>query len=72
MDDRRPALFCLHDPAESYGMAFREVAANDKDAVTILQILQEVRGSPTSKACAETRHRSAVSYTGLVLDTHHA
>jgi hypothetical protein len=31
-------------------MAFRKVAANDKNAIAILQILQEVRCSTSSKA----------------------
>src|SRR5205807_2162113 len=72
MNDRHAALFSRHYPAEPDRVAFGKIAALDQNAVAILQILQEGAGGTAPEACAETRHRGAVSYTGLVLDTDHA
>ena len=56
MNNRRSALFRRHHPAKSHRMAFSKVATDDKNAITILQILQEGCGTTAPEACAETRH----------------
>ena len=44
------------------------VRAHDHDAVRVLEVLLEGRGAASSERGAQTGHRGAVSYAGLVLD----
>src|SRR5579871_984284 len=68
VDDLRAALPGLEHPLETHRVVLGHVRAHDHDAVGVLQVLLEVRGPASSERGAQTGHRGAVSYAGLVLD----
>src|SRR4028119_740084 len=68
VDDLRTARLGLHHPLEAHRVALGHVGALDDDAVAVLQVLQEVRGSATTERGPQTGDGGAVSYAGLVLD----
>ena len=70
VDDRGAARLGLHHPLESDRMALGHVRALDDDAVSVLQVLLEGRGSAASERGPQTGDSGAVSNTGLVLDLH--
>ena len=68
----RALLARLHHEAEADRVGFGHVRAHDQDAVAILQVFLEDGGGAAAEGGAQTGHRGAVSYAGLVLDGHHA
>src|SRR5262249_45024636 len=66
------ALPGLHHPLEPHRVVLGHVRAHDRDAVGVRKILLELRGAASSERGAQTGHRGAVSYTGLVLDLNDA
>ena len=72
MDNRRAALFRFHDPAKTDRMRFGHRRAFNQNAIGIGEILLRGRSSAPAKGGAQTGHRAAMSYPGLVGYTHHA
>ena len=72
MDDFCSSLFCFHHPLKTNGMIFGHVRTHDEDGVRVHEIRQGGGGASPAKACAQTGHGGAVSYTGLVADANHA
>src|SRR5215211_1466482 len=72
MDDRGALLFRFHHPAKSDWVRFRHRGTFDQNAVCIRQVLLCGRSSTPAEGGAQTGHRAAMSYTGLVGHTDHA
>src|SRR5437773_1601207 len=72
MNYGRAALFGLHYPAETDWMRLSHRRALDQNAVRVSEILLRGRSSAPAKRGAQTGHRAAMSYAGLVGDTHHS
>src|SRR5438094_4898713 len=66
MNNRRAALFCFHDPAETYRVCFRHRRALDQNAIGVSEILLRSRSSAPAEGGAQTGHRTAMSYPCLV------
>ena len=72
VDQRRAFLLRLHRPAEGDRMGFGHVRAHEQDAIAVGQVLLIGGGRAAAERSAQTGHRSAMSYPGLVLDRDHA
>src|SRR4029434_4688000 len=72
MDDGRAALFGFHHPAETDRVRLSHGRAFDQNAIRVSQILLCGRSSAPAKGGAQTGHRAAMSYPGLVGHTDHA
>src|SRR6266571_8414428 len=72
MDDGRAALLRLHHPSKSYRMRFGHRRAFDQNAIGVGEILLRCRSSAPAEGGAQTGHRAAMSYPGLVGHTDHA
>ena len=72
MDDGRAALLCFHDPAKTDWMRLGHRRAFDQNAIRVGQVLLRGRSSPPAEGGAQTGHRAAMSYPGLVGHTDHA
>src|SRR6266571_9099943 len=72
MDDGRAALLRLHHPSKSYRMRFGHRRAFDQNAIGVCEILLRGRSSAAAEGSAQTGHRAAMSYPGLVGHTDHA
>src|SRR5437763_17108457 len=68
MEDLRAAPLGLHDPLEADRVRLGHVRPHDHDAVRVLEVLLEGGGTAAPERGAQTGHRRAVSYAGLVLD----
>src|SRR5207302_1303229 len=64
-------LLRLHHEPEGHRVRFSHVRALDHDAVGVLQIPLRGRRPAPAEAGAQTGHRAAVSYPGLVFDPHY-
>src|SRR5437016_7120062 len=71
MNDGRTALFCFHDPAETYRVGFGHRRALDQNAIGVSEILLRGRSSAPAEGGAQTGHRAAMSYPCLVGYAHH-
>src|SRR5947208_16675936 len=72
MDDGRAALLCFHDPAKTDWMRLGHRRAFDQNAIRVGQVLLRGRSSPPAEGGAQTGHRAAMSYPGLVGHTDHS
>ena len=72
VNNRRAALLCFHHPAKADRMRFGHRGTFDQNAICIRQILLRGRSSAPAKGGAQTGHRAAMSYAGLVGHTDHA
>src|SRR5262252_6503489 len=72
MDYSRAALLCFHDPAKTDRMRFGHGRAFDQNAIGVGEILLRGCSSAPAKGGAQTGHRAAMSYPGLVGHTDHA
>ena len=72
MDDRGPLLLRFHDPAKTDRVRFGHRGTFDQNAICIRQILLRGGSSAPAERGAQTGHRAAMSYTGLVGYTDHA
>src|SRR6266480_436726 len=72
MDDRGALLLRFHDPAKTDRVRFGHRGTFDQNAICIRQILLRGCSSAPAKGGAQTGHRAAVSYAGLVGHTNHA
>ena len=68
VDDLRAPRLGLHHPLEADRVALGHVRALDDDAVSVGEVLLEVRGTATTERGTQTGHRGGVLYAGLVLD----
>src|SRR5580700_3153397 len=66
------SLTGFHDPLETNGMIFGHVGSHDQNRVGIDEVAWCGCRSASTEGCAQTGHRGAMSYTGLVADTNHA
>ena len=71
MNDGGAAFLCFHDPAKAERMRFGHQRAFDQNAISIGEILLRSRSSAPAERGAQTGHRAAMSYTGLVGYAHH-
>src|SRR5436305_6638189 len=71
MNDGGAVFLRLHYPAEPDGMRLRHGRAFDQDAVGAREILLRGRSSAPAEGGAQTGHRAAMSYPGLVGYAHH-
>src|SRR5215472_5745986 len=72
MDNRGAALLRFHHPAKTDRVRFGHGRAFDQNAIRIGEILLRRRSSAPAEGGAQTGHRAAMSYPGLVRYTHHA
>src|SRR5499427_9906146 len=72
MDYSRAALLCFHDPAKTDRMRFGHGRAFDQNAIRVGEILLRGRSSAPAEGGAQTGHRAAMSYPGLVGHTDHS
>ena len=72
MDDRGPLLLRFHHPAKTDRVRFRHRGTFDQNAICIRQVLLRGRSSAPAEGGAQTGHRAAMSYAGLVGHTDHA
>src|SRR6059036_1525734 len=72
MNDGRVAFLRFHHPAKTDWVRLRHRRALDQNAIRIRQILLRGRSSAPAKGGAQTGHRAAMSYPGLVGHTDHA
>jgi hypothetical protein len=73
MDDRCAVAFLgLQDETERNRVVFGHVGAHDDDAVRVGQVPLWVGRGAAAEGGAQTGHRRAMSYAGLVFDEHHA
>ena len=72
MDYGRAALFRFHYPAKTDRMRLGHGRAFDQNAIRVREILLRGRSSAPAKGGAQTGHRAAMSYPGLVGHTDHA
>src|SRR3989440_2265943 len=72
MNDLRPALTRLHHPLEADRMVLRHRRSHDKDGIRVAEILLRSGRAAASEGSAQTGHRRAMSYTGLVADADHS
>ena len=72
MDNRSALLFRLHYPAKTDRVCFGHRGTFDQNAICIRQILLRGCSSAPTEGGAQTGHRAAMSYPGLVGHTNHA
>ncbi len=72
VDQGRALGLRLHRPAEADGMGLGHVRAHEQDAVAVREVLLVVGGRAAAERRAQTGHRGAMSYPGLILDGDHA
>ncbi len=72
VDDPGAALARRHYPLKSDRVLLRHGGAHDHDGVSVVQALLRGGGAAAAERGAQTGHRGAVSYTGLVADAVHA
>src|SRR5512133_1251405 len=72
MDDRGTLLFRFHHPAKTDRVRFGHRGTFDHNAICVSEILLCGRSSAPAEGGAQTGHRAAMSYTGLVGHTDHA
>src|SRR5580765_7886709 len=72
MDDRGALLLRFHHPAKTDRVRFRHRGTFDQNAICVRQVLLRGCSSAPAKGGAQTGHRAAMSYAGLVRDTDHA
>src|SRR5437773_5378841 len=72
MNDGRAAFLCFHEPAEAGRVGFRHGGAFDQNAIGVREILLRSRSSAPAEGGAQTGHRAAMSYAGLVGYAHHS
>ena len=67
-----PVLLRLHRPAEADRVGLGHVRAHEQDAVAVGEVLLVGGGRAAAERGAQTGHRGAMSYPGLVLDRDHS
>ena len=67
-----PFSFAFIGQRKPTGMGLGHVRAHEQDAVAVGQVLLVVGGRAAAERGAQTGHRGAMSYPGLVLDGDHA
>lgn len=72
MNDRRALLFRFHHPTKTDRVRFGHRGTFDQNAICICEILLGGRSSAPAEGGAQTGHRAAMSYPGLVGHTDHA
>src|SRR6185437_1129930 len=72
MNDFRAAIPRFHGPLESHRMIFGHRRAHDENGVGIRKVLLRCGCAAASERSAQTGHRRAMSYTGLIAHAHHA
>src|SRR5262245_36032768 len=72
MNDGGSLLLGFHHPAKTDRVRFGHRGAFDQNTIGIRQILLRGGSSAPAEGGAQTGHRAAMSYTGLVGHTHHA
>src|SRR4029077_18743362 len=72
MDDRGALLLRFHHPAKTDRVRFGHGGTFDQNAICIRQVLLRSRSSAPAEGGAQTGHRAAMSYAGLVGHTDHA
>jgi hypothetical protein len=72
MNDSRAAFLRFHDPAKTDRMGFGHGGAFDQNAIGVGQILLRGRSSAPAEGGAQTGHRAAMSYPGLIGNANHA
>ena len=72
MDDRGALLLRFHHPAKTDRVRFGHRRAFDQNAIGVREILLRGRSSAPAEGGAQTGHRAAMSYPGLVGHTDHA
>ena len=72
-DQRGPVLFNgLGDPLEGDGVILGCIAADNEDAITILEIVPVIGHCTSTERLCQSRNSSGVSYARLVFDVHQA
>src|SRR5882762_10535152 len=71
MDDRGALLLRFHHPAKTDRVGFGHRGTFDQNAICVSEILLRGRSSAPAEGGAQTGHRAAMSYAGLVGYTHH-
>ena len=72
VDDGRAVFLCLHHPAKPDRMRLGHRGTFDQNAIGVSEILLRSRSSAPAEGGAQTGHRAAMSYPGLVGHTDHA
>jgi len=72
MDDRGALLLRFHHPAKTDRVRFGHRGTFDQNAICIRQVLLRGCSSAPAEGGAQTGHRAAMSYPGLVGYTDHA
>src|SRR4029077_1546667 len=72
MDDRGALLLRFHHPAKTDRVRFGHRGTFDQNAICIRQVLLRGGSSAPAEGGAQTGHRAAMSYPGLVGHTDHA
>jgi hypothetical protein len=72
MDDGCAFFARFHHPLKSDGVIFRHRRSHNENCVGVAEVLLRGGSSAASERGAQTGHRGAVSYTGLVADANHA
>src|SRR6266436_3584475 len=72
MNDGRAPFLRFHDPAKADRMRFGHGRAFDQNAIGVGEILLRSRSSAPAERGAQTGHRAAMSYPGLVGNAHHS
>src|SRR6478672_11028153 len=72
MDDRGALLLRFHHPAKTHRVRFGHRGTFDQNAICVSEILLRGRSSAPPEGGAQTGHRAAMSYPGLVRHTNHA
>src|ERR1700757_5203099 len=72
VNDLGTALSRFDHPLETDRVILRHVRAHNQDGIRIYEIARRSCSSTSAEGGAQTGHRGAVSYTGLVADADHA
>jgi hypothetical protein len=72
MDDRGALLLRFHHPAKTDRVRFGHRGTFNQNAICVSEILLRSRSSAPAEGGAQTGHRAAMSYPGLVGHTDHA
>ena len=72
MNDRSALLLRFHHPAKTNRVRFGHRGTFDQNAICVRQILLRGCSSAPAEGGAQTGHRAAMSYPGLVGHTDHA
>src|SRR5215212_2565422 len=72
MDNRGALLLRFHHPPKTDRVRFGHRGTFDQNAICIRQVLLRGRSATPAERGAQTGHRAAMSYTGLVGHTDHA